>query len=258
MQKLSSSSGVQLPLLGLQRRRIVEAGLARPSGGRQRHRDSGRPGSAALVEGVAGGALLGGGLAAPRRRWRPLGSGSSAAPARPACRRRLFRHRDLVARLRRLVRVKIAPAAMFSDSSARQVPSTAPRILFSSNESIADRLRERGTGWIAGASAAARRDTRFASPLATRITGVQHRISADRPGRGRPAHRTHGRQTSSILIPARMASTRLPGKPLADIAGEPMIVHVCGAREAAASARSWSRPTPRRSPRRSRRPAAGR
>jgi 3-deoxy-manno-octulosonate cytidylyltransferase (CMP-KDO synthetase) len=29
-----------------------------------------------------------------------------------------------------------------------------------------------------------------------------------------------------ILIPARMASTRLPGKPLADIAGEPMIVHV--------------------------------
>src|SRR4051812_46706099 len=29
-----------------------------------------------------------------------------------------------------------------------------------------------------------------------------------------------------ILIPARMASQRLPGKPLAEIAGEPMIVHV--------------------------------
>lgn len=29
-----------------------------------------------------------------------------------------------------------------------------------------------------------------------------------------------------VLIPARMASTRLPGKPLADIAGAPMIVHV--------------------------------
>jgi 3-deoxy-manno-octulosonate cytidylyltransferase (CMP-KDO synthetase) len=29
-----------------------------------------------------------------------------------------------------------------------------------------------------------------------------------------------------VLIPARMASTRLPGKPLADIAGQPMIVHV--------------------------------
>jgi 3-deoxy-manno-octulosonate cytidylyltransferase (CMP-KDO synthetase) len=29
-----------------------------------------------------------------------------------------------------------------------------------------------------------------------------------------------------ILIPARMASTRLPGKPLADLCGRPMIVHV--------------------------------
>jgi len=27
-----------------------------------------------------------------------------------------------------------------------------------------------------------------------------------------------------VVIPARMASTRLPGKPLADIAGKPMIV----------------------------------
>ena len=29
-----------------------------------------------------------------------------------------------------------------------------------------------------------------------------------------------------IVIPARLSATRLPGKPLADIAGEPMIVHV--------------------------------
>ncbi|MGE0501221.1 MAG: 3-deoxy-manno-octulosonate cytidylyltransferase [Rhizobiaceae bacterium] len=36
-----------------------------------------------------------------------------------------------------------------------------------------------------------------------------------------------------VMIPARMASTRLPGKPLADIAGVPMIVHV--ARRAAES-----------------------
>ena len=40
-----------------------------------------------------------------------------------------------------------------------------------------------------------------------------------------------------VAIPARMASTRLPGKPLATIAGQPMIVHVArralgaGARE---------------------------
>lgn len=31
-----------------------------------------------------------------------------------------------------------------------------------------------------------------------------------------------------VLIPARMASSRLPGKPLADIAGRPMIAHVLG------------------------------
>ena len=29
-----------------------------------------------------------------------------------------------------------------------------------------------------------------------------------------------------IIIPARMAANRLPGKPLADIAGKPMICHV--------------------------------
>ena len=29
-----------------------------------------------------------------------------------------------------------------------------------------------------------------------------------------------------VIIPARMASSRLPGKPLADVAGEPLIVHV--------------------------------
>lgn len=36
---------------------------------------------------------------------------------------------------------------------------------------------------------------------------------------------THG-MSALIVIPARMAATRLPGKPMADIAGEPMIVHV--------------------------------
>jgi 3-deoxy-manno-octulosonate cytidylyltransferase (CMP-KDO synthetase) len=33
-------------------------------------------------------------------------------------------------------------------------------------------------------------------------------------------------QRSLVVIPARMHSTRLPGKPLLDIGGEPMIVHV--------------------------------
>jgi 3-deoxy-manno-octulosonate cytidylyltransferase (CMP-KDO synthetase) len=36
-----------------------------------------------------------------------------------------------------------------------------------------------------------------------------------------------------IVIPARMASSRLPGKPLAEIAGEPMIVHVLRRAQAA-------------------------
>ena len=37
-----------------------------------------------------------------------------------------------------------------------------------------------------------------------------------------------------IVIPARMAATRLPGKPLADIAGKPMIAHVLERAHAAA------------------------
>ncbi len=36
-----------------------------------------------------------------------------------------------------------------------------------------------------------------------------------------------------VLIPARMAATRLPGKPLADIAGRPMIVHALDCARAA-------------------------
>ena len=36
-----------------------------------------------------------------------------------------------------------------------------------------------------------------------------------------------------ILIPARLTSTRFPGKPLADLHGAPMIVHVLRRAEAA-------------------------
>ena len=48
------------------------------------------------------------------------------------------------------------------------------------------------------------------------------------PADARPAPRR-----PIVLIPARMASQRLPGKPLADIAGRPMIVHVLERAEAA-------------------------
>lgn len=44
---------------------------------------------------------------------------------------------------------------------------------------------------------------------------------------------SHALPPFTVLIPARMASTRLPDKPLADIAGLPMVVHV--ARRAAQS-----------------------
>ena len=46
----------------------------------------------------------------------------------------------------------------------------------------------------------------------------------DRTGLGRPINPVA--DDIIILIPARMAATRLPGKPLADIAGRPMIAHV--------------------------------
>ena len=41
----------------------------------------------------------------------------------------------------------------------------------------------------------------------------------------------------SVIIPARYASTRFPGKPLAALAGKPMVVHVCErARQSGAAA----------------------
>lgn len=44
--------------------------------------------------------------------------------------------------------------------------------------------------------------------------------------------------TAIAIIPSRFASTRLPGKPLLDIAGKPMVVRVC---ECAAAARTVDR-----------------
>jgi 3-deoxy-manno-octulosonate cytidylyltransferase (CMP-KDO synthetase) len=60
--------------------------------------------------------------------------------------------------------------------------------------------------------------SRFASGLASRISAAPPRLLAclANPSMMNPI----------VLIPARMSSTRLPGKPLADIHGEPMIAHV--------------------------------
>lgn len=54
--------------------------------------------------------------------------------------------------------------------------------------------------------------SRFAAALATRMSNAKVRCFA--------------MAEILVVIPARMAATRLPGKPLADIAGTPMIVHV--------------------------------
>ncbi len=52
-----------------------------------------------------------------------------------------------------------------------------------------------------------------------------HRAPCPPPFPTRPPHEPP-RMNPIVVIPARMASTRLPGKPLADICGRPMIVHV--------------------------------
>ena len=66
-----------------------------------------------------------------------------------------------------------------------------------------------------------RTDSRFASRSGNPYKRARH--DADRLRRSGPRMAKHD---VLVLIPARMASTRLPGKPLADIAGKPMIVHV--------------------------------
>ena len=42
-----------------------------------------------------------------------------------------------------------------------------------------------------------------------------------------------------VVIPARFASTRLPGKPLADIAGKPMVVRVAEQAARSGAAQVW-------------------
>jgi 3-deoxy-manno-octulosonate cytidylyltransferase (CMP-KDO synthetase) len=84
-----------------------------------------------------------------------------------------------------------------------------------------------GTGLPAGVPVAADR-YRFALLLATRISAAGL-LDCGQPGGCGAKSMPH----AIVLIPARLASTRLPGKPLADIGELPMIVHVLRRAEAA-------------------------
>src|SRR5436190_12109155 len=121
-----------------------------------------------------------------------------------------------------MIGAKMAPAAMFSASKPRHVPRMAPSTLFSSKESI-PRLQRK-----------------FFRQSASAPIGAAHKYPVClRNGNPYNARGTRGRRRvhrlpeTLIVIPARMASTRLPGKPLAQIAGEPMIVHVLRCAQAA-------------------------
>ncbi len=70
---------------------------------------------------------------------------------------------------------------------------------------------------------------RFAQALATRISACGNFATRH----VRPGNPATPMADTIILIPARLASTRLPGKPLADLHGLPMIVHVLRRAEAA-------------------------
>src|SRR6267154_1195252 len=77
---------------------------------------------------------------------------------------------------------------------------------------------------------------RVARALATRINAPTFDPSPIISGLFSTGVQTSARMTETrilVLIPARMAATRLPGKPLLDIAGLPMIVHVLRRAEAA-------------------------
>src|ERR1700731_3989197 len=76
---------------------------------------------------------------------------------------------------------------------------------------------------------------RFARALATRINAPAFDQSPSFPAcyRPGPGLTLMSETRTLVLIPARMAATRLPGKPLLDIAGLPMIVHVLRRAEAA-------------------------
>src|SRR5262245_18544328 len=124
---------------------------------------------------------------------------------------------------------------MMSARSNRHVPRIAPRILLSSNELI-EWPHERGENVNHGQ--APPRRARGAHDGGAEIPGLPRFWQPYNQGKAlrllaveiRPACKM---SVILVLIPARMASHRLPGKPLADIAGVPMVVHVLRRAEAA-------------------------
>lgn len=65
------------------------------------------------------------------------------------------------------------------------------------------------------------------SQMATMPTNpAQNNPAQSDGGVKNPGSRNEAPGNPVVIVPARLASTRLPGKPLADIHGEPMIVHV--------------------------------
>ena len=65
------------------------------------------------------------------------------------------------------------------------------------------------------------------------VLGQKYRKRLAVYGRKAQKPRYNSLMTPLIIIPARMDATRLPGKPLADIVGQPMIVHVMARAQAA-------------------------
>ena len=134
-----------------------------------------------------------------------------------------------------------------TEKTTNTVPSSAPISLLISKESMRPRLPyPAGHSETSACPAAVREATPQAAQIARKLglllarcntyKGASSETFCHFPLPFSPLFAAS--MTTLILIPARMASTRLPGKPLADIAGRPMIVHV-------AAPRRRERPRPR-------------
>ena len=219
-----SSSKVHLPPLAFMRGRIVEA----------RHRRLRRADDAvevradlvglALVEGMAGHALLGGSSRPARRsavakqlrdRLRPARPAglAGAPPAAPAPRSRSPASPASAGR-------RCAPATMLSDSRTQAGAEHRAEDLVEFEGVHRDGSGagdERTCQRRAASDRGGATDSRFAA-----ASGNPYKRPTHDDLTAPPAASTSRRRCQHdvlVLIPARMAATRLPGKPLADIAG---------------------------------------